>query len=110
MLIGIGCDITSVNRFKNKDDNFVKKILSNEEYTIYLSKKGHQKAEFLAGRFAAKEAIIKAIPESEKIAMSTINIFYEGEKPLCTYKNYRILLSISHEKSYAISYVTIEKR
>jgi len=109
MIIAIGCDITNINRFSNKDINFISKILSKDELKLYNQKKGYNKIEFLAGRFCAKEAIIKALPSEDIIAMPDINIIYEKNKPKFLYKNYNILISISHEKEYAISYVCIQK-
>ena len=76
---------------------------------LYQKKVGKQKAEFLAGRFCAKEAIIKAIPKNETMAMPEINIFYKNDKPQCMIDKYKIFISISHEDKYAISYVIIQK-
>lgn len=109
MIVGIGCDITKIKRFQNKDLNFINKILSNDEIELYNHKVGDTKAEFLAGRFCAKEAIIKALSASENITMPDINITYKNGKPSWSYKNFNVLISISHEKDYAISYVCIQK-
>ena len=63
MIYGIGADITSVARFKHilskYGDKFAGKILSNAELNEY--QKIINKANFLAKRFAAKEAFGKAI-------------------------------------------------
>ena len=107
MIIGVGCDIVSVNRFKNKDKSFVEKILSPNEINMYNTKIGKQKSEFLAGRFCAKEAIIKALPKNKELDMTKIDIFYDKEKPKCMLYDYNIFISISHECDYAISYVCI---
>lgn len=109
MLIGIGCDITNIKRFVDKSDDFVDKILSSNEKKIYIQKSGNQKAEFLAGRFCAKEAIIKALPQGDKLAMPSINIYYQNKKPVCIIPGFQIHISISHEKDFAISYVCIEQ-
>ena len=55
--MGVGIDICYIPRYENKDD-LAKRILSNDEYKIYEVRQ--KKAEFLAGRFATKEAFIKA--------------------------------------------------
>jgi len=109
VLIGVGCDITKINRFKDKEMYFVQKILSDTELKIYYQKEGKQKEEFLAGRFCAKEAIIKALPYDKQLDMTQINIFYKNEKPMCLLKGYTVHISIAHEKEYAISYVCITK-
>ncbi|HOO74216.1 MAG TPA: 4'-phosphopantetheinyl transferase superfamily protein, partial [Tepiditoga sp.] len=58
MILGIGCDIVKIDRI---NEEISKKILSSEELKIYLKIDSEKrKKEYLAGRFAAKEAIIKA--------------------------------------------------
>ena len=109
MIIGIGCDIIKISRLKNKEEKFLSLVLSENEQKIYNSRKGKQKLQFLAGRFCAKEAIIKALPKKDTLAMAQIDIFYEQEKPYCIIKNYKVHLSISHENEYAIAYAIIEK-
>lgn len=110
MIVGIGCDITKISRFANKSSEFINKILSPEEKVLYYQKNNQQKSAFLAGRFAAKEAIIKALPTNINITMPEINIFYQNEKPTCQiFTEYKILISISHEKEYAIGYACIQK-
>ncbi len=64
MIQGIGTDIISINRIaqlKNKEA-FIKKILSQQEIAVYETfKSPKRQQEFLAGRFAAKEALYKAL-------------------------------------------------
>ena len=109
MIIGIGCDIVKNDRLKNKEENFINLVLSKDEIIIYNSKIGKQKTQFLAGRFCAKEAIIKALPPKDTLAMAKINIYYKDEKPMCIINDYKIHLSISHEDEYSVAYVIIEK-
>ncbi len=63
MIIGVGVDIVEIDRFKNLMDrwgeHFLKKIFTQREIDYCLSKKNIY--QHLAGRFAAKEAISKAI-------------------------------------------------
>ena len=63
MIYGIGTDVVEVSRIAealNKfGDNFAKKILSEEEFLIF--QKNKIKENFLAKRFAAKEAFAKAM-------------------------------------------------
>lgn len=49
----VGIDIVKIPRMEGKED-LAKKILSKEEYELY--QKRTDKAQFLAGRFAAREA------------------------------------------------------
>ena len=43
--------------------------------------------------------------------MLEINIYNDTNgKPIVKYKNYKIMISISHEDNYAIAFAIIEKR
>lgn len=59
----LGCDIIEISRIassiKKFGYNFLHHILSDNEIALY-NQKG-KKAEFVAGRFAAKEAVSKAL-------------------------------------------------
>ncbi len=63
MIFGIGTDIverTRVERLLERfGDSFARRILLDEEYTLFARTK--QPARFLAMRFAAKEAVVKAM-------------------------------------------------
>ncbi|MFK8040403.1 MAG: holo-ACP synthase [Rickettsiaceae bacterium] len=67
MILGIGTDLIQINRIekilsKNIGIQFKYKILNKEELSVYSSKMSDQHcAKFLAKRFAAKEAISKAL-------------------------------------------------
>lgn len=100
----IGVDIVENKRLENNSLNFIKMILTDKELEIYNFKKGSKKLEFLCGRFAAKEAIIKCISNYENPHMKEIEITNnEIGKPIVKYKNYNIKVSISHEKDYTIA-------
>jgi len=63
MIYSLGIDLADPGRIeralKKWGNAFVHKILGEEEYVMYESK--YNKAQFLAGRFAAKEAVIKTL-------------------------------------------------
>ncbi len=108
--IGIGTDIVDVNRFKAKplknNLNFYKKIFSDSE--IKYCQKFRSSYEHFAGKFAIKESVIKAI--SEKISFSEIITSHSKNKPKILLKNklndkYDFLISVSHEKNFAIAFV-----
>lgn len=108
MIKGIGVDIVKIDRMYEQP-NIAKKILSNEELEKYQSfTTSNRKAEFLAGRFAAKEAYVKALGTGfGKITPQDITVLNdELGKPYINKPNTHI--SISHEKEYVISYVIIE--
>src|SRR5690625_6124816 len=64
MIIGTGIDMIELDRIEalaKRKPRFVDKILTEEERVLFQQKKTDQlKVEFLAGRFAAKEAFAKA--------------------------------------------------
>ncbi len=108
MIAGIGCDIVAIQRFGEKIDVLAKRILTNDEFTLFLNLSELRRPEWLAGRFAAKEAIVKAI--SQDLPISKISVLStNGGKPICTIDGYIIHVSISHEKDYAIAYAIAEK-
>ena len=110
----IGIDIveieriaTDVERFGNR---FVRRILSEREFDLYNTRSDKQF--FLAGRFAAKEAVIKALGYylTEKPALNNLVIINDesGQPKLILpddiagiLSGVKCLLSISHEKKYA---------
>ena len=112
MIKGIGTDIVEVSRIQ---PDLAKRILSEPELVIYHGFSSiHRKAEFLAGRFAIKEAISKALSHVQfELSMNEIEIRNdEFGKPylVCDkLKDYKFSLSISHERSYAIGFCIIEE-
>lgn len=108
MIIGIGCDIVSIDRIKKHQEALAKKVLTTNEYAVFDSLKNQRRSEYLAGRFAVKEAIIKAFDED--IYMQDIEILNDSKgKPHCSnLKKYKMHISISHEEKTAIAYAIVE--
>lgn len=119
-----GVDIVNVNRIKkilnNKREKFYEKIFTKREIE-YIIKKGH-KPTTVAGNFAAKEAVSKALGTGiGTIAWKDMEILREySGRPYIHFKNQEIIdrfkikeiqISISHETDYAIAFVVgyIEK-
>jgi holo-[acyl-carrier protein] synthase len=107
MISGIGTDIIEIDRIKKSverfGDGFLKHILTDEEMTH--AKKFKSPWAHYAGRFAAKEAIFKAMGDP-KLSWHDVSIVNDKQgKPVCKYKKAkfknRILISISHSKNYA---------
>lgn len=108
MIHGIGCDIVQINRLKEKQNEFANKILTKCERELYDTYTQKRQLEFLAGRFAAKEAIFKAM-HNPSLTLSMIEILHdELGCPICNIEGYQIHISISHEKEYAIAYAICE--
>ena len=104
--MGIGIDIVLISRIKDPD-NFKSAILSENE--LYLYDNAVKKNEFLAGRFAAKEAFMKAIKLGMKIPFKEIEVLYDNNgAPYILYKNKNYEVSIAHDGDYAISIAKYE--
>jgi holo-[acyl-carrier-protein] synthase len=121
MIYGIGIDIVDISRV---DFELSKKILGEKELQIYHElKKPDRKKEFLAGRFAAKEAFFKALKLGiGKISFKEVQIVYDkemGNPEILIQGDSKTLLeqlglsnfhiSITHEKNYAVAVVVVEK-
>lgn len=125
-LLGIGVDIVSIERIETviqrRGDAFAQKILSENEYSVYIQKK--RSAAYLAKRFAVKESVIKMLKASNGrygVSLKDIECLNSatGEPLITLYGNAKkrfsellgenIFVSISDEKKYAIAYVTASK-
>lgn len=93
-----GCDIVENKRFSNINDSFVKKVLTNKEIELF-NKCG---LDFIAGRFAAKEAIMKCF-DCELDNFLEIEILKDiNGKPQVNIPNVEV--SISHEDEYTVAF------
>ncbi|WP_404447268.1 holo-ACP synthase [Sutcliffiella horikoshii] len=117
MIIGTGIDIVElarIGKLMDRQPNFVDRILTLPEKEKFLSLSAKRKVEFLAGRFAAKEAFSKAkgtgIGKELSFQDMTIVSTDKGkpyfEAP--SMEKERVHLSISHSDQYAIAQVIIE--
>ena len=104
----IGTDIVDINRFRKKKYNenkkFYDKIFTKSEIRYCLSFKNN--SEHFAGKFAIKEAVKKSI--KEKISFKEIVTDHDNSRPKIILKkklNYRFLVSVSHERDFAIAMV-----
>ncbi|PNR93671.1 holo-ACP synthase [Petrotoga sp. 9PWA.NaAc.5.4] len=111
MIRAIGVDIVKVERI---NENNIKKILSIKEKEVYDSFKGEKrKKEYAAGRFAVKEAIIKCfkrfIPYSEITVLNKENgePYLDEDSISYIFEKFKsrgeILISIAHERDYAVA-------
>lgn len=97
----IGIDIVKINRLAKKNKSFLNKIFSDRELKETTKSDFHEK---LAGKWAAKEAAYKA---GFNFANHEIEIITQDQKP-SIYINgelQKAMVSISHEKEYAIAIV-----
>ncbi|MFC4559902.1 holo-ACP synthase [Virgibacillus kekensis] len=118
MIKGIGIDIIELKRIVNSMQNkrFAERILTPAERVIYEGFKGEKrKAEYLAGRFAAKEAFAKAAGEGiGKLSFQDIEIIADEKgAPKIKVERYAdrtVHVSITHTDDYAAAQVIIEDR
>tara|TARA_Y100000741_G_C18242683_1_gene554242 strand:- start:266 stop:655 length:390 start_codon:yes stop_codon:yes gene_type:complete len=126
-IVGNGVDIIENRRIKKslKIKGFINRVFTQKE--INKSKKLNDKVNFLAKRFAAKEAFVKALGEgfrnnvnfndieilNDKKGRPLINISKNIKKILkkkFKLNKYKIFLSLSDERKYSIAYVIINKQ
>jgi holo-[acyl-carrier protein] synthase len=105
--MAIGIDIVLMSRFEGKE-TLAKRILSKEELLIY--EKRSDKVKFIAGRFAAKEAFLKAVRGGfGQIAFSHVSVLYDRlGVPYLNYKDQTYDESISHDGDYAVAVVYVK--
>lgn len=124
MVIGIGIDIIEIDRIKKSidtyGDSFLNKIYTKNELDYCLAK--HNKYQHLAARFAAKEAIYKALTTGwEKDAtwksMEIINepnglpvVKFFGKLKEFISKDKDIKISLSHSDNYVTAVAIIYKK
>ncbi len=116
MIKGIGVDIVEIKRlneaFNKWGERFQKKVFTSKEIQG-CQLRGRAKLAYLAGRFAAKEAVFKSLEGG--ISWQDIEILaakngkpylHPGErmKRVMSKKGIKnILISISHDSNYAIA-------
>jgi holo-[acyl-carrier protein] synthase len=101
----IGVDLAKISRFENQE-KLAKKILSSLEFKIYQSHP--QPAVYLAGRFAGKEAFIKAYRKNPLPALSTIEVLNDEDgAPSIRFKDQTYAISLSHDGEYVVAMVII---
>jgi len=102
MIKGVGVDIVEIKRI---DFKIIDRVLSNEEKELFFNMSQIRKREFLAGRFAIKEALFKAgIHES----FSILNVKYDENNSIYLENYPNVKISISHEKEYAVGFALVE--
>ncbi|HKX83509.1 MAG TPA: holo-ACP synthase [Pyrinomonadaceae bacterium] len=124
MILSIGTDIVEVYRIAEtmtRTPRFIERV-----YTLYERKycdaKGAAAAQSYAGRFAAKEAFLKALQTgwrgkitwhdieivSDDQGVPSFNVSGEARRLLETRGANRVHLSISHTTEHAVAHVVFE--
>jgi len=131
-IAGIGHDLVSVARLERvlqgrHGQKFLERVLTPREREYARERFGEKKtgrwAEFAAGRFAAKEAVVKALGcgIGEGAGFHDLEIMPDGAgRPLCALSDrserrlglapegYRIHLTITHAGEYASAFAVVE--
>ncbi|WP_332646329.1 holo-ACP synthase [Lysinibacillus sp. 54212] len=115
MIVGIGLDLVELDRIEKalkRSEKFAKRILTERELAIFESLSEHRKIEFLAGRFAAKEAYSKACGTGIGVGceLHQIEILKdELGKPILYFnqKPVKGFISITHTKHVAAAQVIL---
>ena len=122
MLIGVGCDVIEIARVAKALERraFVEHVYAPEEIA-YCESRGKQAAASFAARFAAKEAVLKALGTGLRGGELTEIIVLNDAlgKPSVQLSGYHaelaaklgvknIALSMSHSRATALAYVVME--
>ena len=124
MIVSIGIDIVEVYRIREtieRTPRFVERVYTKDERR-YCDSKGAAAAASYAGRFAAKEAFLKALKTGWKGKISwhdvevmsdadgvpTVSVKGEAKRLLKELGAQRIHLSISHTAEHAVAQVILE--
>lgn len=125
MILSIGIDIVEVYRMRTvlaRTPRFAKRVFTDGERS-FCEGKGVAAAQSFAGRFAAKEAFLKALKTgwrgkitwhdievvSDDHGAPELNVTGEAKNILRSRGATRVHLSISHTATYAVAEVIIEK-
>lgn len=109
MIVGLGIDIVEVDRIRKaiqSQPRFVERILTRKEQALYTT------PQQVAGRWAAKEAIAKAV--SVSLTWHDVEIL-TGDKgePLASVKglnaDVKVHVTISHERGHAVAAAVCEQ-
>jgi len=123
MIYGIGIDIVKIDRMQEADQKwgrkFIEKFLTTDEIKYCFEKKVPYLS--VAVRFAAKEALIKAIGSEIAVNMKDIEVILnEKGRPSIKVKGTlerffpentitKCHLSLSHEREFGVACVVLER-
>lgn len=103
----IGIDIIEIDRMQLKP-KLIERYLSQEEAIQFQNLQSEiGKKQFLASKWALKEAIFKALP-FEHLVFSDINITKNKYgQPTVKIKDYQITLSLSHNQTNVVAIAVV---
>lgn len=125
MILGLGIDLVELKRIQHSYERFgqkfAEKILRPDELTELPA--GTQAIAFLAARFAAKEAAVKALGtgfrdgiwfqdfsvQKDELGQPSLKIYGTAQKVFERLGATNIHLSLTHERNTAAAVVILEK-
>ena len=129
MIVGVGIDTVEIERIKkmleeDETSSFFRRVFTQaERENAPATDRVKPKAEYYAGRFAAKEAVFKAVSPYSEIPLDLrkietlraedghpyVNIDEDIKPALESAGISRIHISITHEKDYAAAFAVAEQ-
>jgi len=122
LIIGIGTDIVEIDRINKaieRTPNFINKLFTKKEIEYFISRK--MRPEFIAGKFAAKESVAKALGtgfrkfgfrdieiDKDELGKPLVLLSGEAKEIANKFGDYKLHLSISHGRENAIAYAILE--
>ena len=113
MIHGVGIDVVDIDRFKQSLEG-----TPGLEQKLFTEAERIKSIQSLAARFAAKEALIKALNAENRIPWQEVEIVnLEGGKPVFNFygavadqiESANVHLSISHDTGIATAIVIVEQ-
>ncbi len=122
MMHCIGLDIIEIERIQNALDHWGARFL-NRIYTAAELKLCQQRPAALAGRFAGKEAVMKALGTgakgvgwkeieilSDPLGKPLVHLYDKAQKRAATLGLDEMAISLSHSREYAVAFVVADAR
>jgi phosphopantetheine--protein transferase-like protein len=123
VILGVGVDIVEISRVRNSvedsGERFLDKVFTEAEREYCFKRRDPYPS--LAARFAAREALIKALPGSGGLSLTDMEVVMSEEKKPGFRINEklreafrangvsRVHLSLTHERTLAAAFVVLEK-
>ncbi len=109
MIEGIGIDIVSNERirkiYEKFGEKFLRKVFTEKEIEYCFQYK--DPIPHLAGRFAVKEAVIKALGKPKGLNPKSVEVIKSSSGMPLTFirgwEDQKFIISISHEKKYTVA-------
>ncbi|QAY68090.1 holo-ACP synthase [Paenibacillus protaetiae] len=121
MIVGVGHDVADMERFESilggkTAERFMMRILTEQEREVASRYEGKRLVQYVSGRFAAKEAVVKALGcgIGGTVGFEDIAIVPDANgKPLCALKpeawerlglnmeSHKLHVTITHDKAIA---------